>query len=207
VYGRRIGEETLSFGHEGLLYKRSFIMYDRKTKSLWVHVTGEAVKGPRRGDRLKFLPSVVVNWGEWKKRYPKTTVLEGQHARGFMGAYTLNDRRKQFGLSVGDGKNVRLYRFADLAKQPVLHDTFDDKPIVVVFHDKAGAARAYVRGDRKFSFQEGVLTDDKGRAWDWFTGWALGEGDDATLEPVPATVWLANRWRGHFPKGDVYKSK
>ena len=47
VYSRKIGEKTYSFGHEGVLYRRSFIMYDKQTESLWIHTTGEAVKVDR----------------------------------------------------------------------------------------------------------------------------------------------------------------
>ncbi len=66
MYGRKLGEKTLSFGHEGVLYRRSFVMYDRETESLWVHVTGEAIKGELKGNRLDFSPSEVVSWRTWK---------------------------------------------------------------------------------------------------------------------------------------------
>lgn len=89
MYGRKLVDRTLTFGHEGLLYKNSFVMYDQETKSLWVHTTGEAVRGPLAGRRLDFLPSLVVPWSVWKAKYPATTVLLGRQARGFMGTFAL----------------------------------------------------------------------------------------------------------------------
>jgi len=183
------------------LYKRSFIMYDRGTKSLWVHVSGEAVRGERKGQKLKFLPSVIMQWGEWKLRNPLTTVLEGRAARGMMGHYGLKRDLKNYGLSVGEGKNVRLYRFSDLAKTPVINDSMPLGPIVVVYDKKTGVARAFMRGERTFNLKDGKLVDDKGAVADPFTG----RGAELTLESVPATVWLRNRWRAHFPKGEIYK--
>ena len=74
------------FGHEGLLYENSFVMYDKGTDSLWIHVTGEAVTGPLKGNKLQFFPSVVTSWKAWKKKYPHTGVLEGRRDEGFMGS-------------------------------------------------------------------------------------------------------------------------
>jgi len=189
------------------LYKRSFIMYDRSTKSLWVHVTGKCVKGKRRGQQLKFLPSMVVSWGEWKKRYPKSTVLQGRMARGMMGRYGVKGQFSKYGLSVGEGKQVKLYRFTDLEKRPLVTDDFNGQKIMVVFDKKLGVGRAFLRGEHSFSFEKGVLKDERGRVWDWFTGWEEGKGKRGTLEPVPATVWLVNRWRAHNPGGEVFAPK
>ena len=60
----------MSFGHAGILLENSFVMYDRGTDSLWVHVTGRAVWGPLKGEQLEFVPST-----ENKKKYtPSPTV-------------------------------------------------------------------------------------------------------------------------------------
>ncbi len=66
MYGRKLGETTYSFGHEGILYRQSFIMYDKQTYSKWIHTTGEAVQGPCKGKVLTFLPNTVTSWKKWK---------------------------------------------------------------------------------------------------------------------------------------------
>ena len=207
MYSRRIGDETLAFGHEGILYKRSFIMYDRSTQSLWVHVSGEAIKGKRKGQQLKFLPSVITTWGDWKMRHLHTTVLEGRKARGMMGDYRLKRELGRFGLSVGDGKQVRLYPFPILKERPVLLDTFGGKPVVVVFDAQTTVARAFRSGGRKLARKGDVLVDDKGGAWDWFTGLPKNAKAELALEAVPATVWLTDRWKAHNPEGEIYAPK
>ena len=60
MHDRRVNGKTLSFGHAGILYRNSFVMYDRETESLWVHVTGRAEVGPREGWQLRFMPSTVT---------------------------------------------------------------------------------------------------------------------------------------------------
>jgi len=66
---------TLEFGHEGVLYKKSFTMYDKRTDSKWNHSTGHAMAGKLVGTELKILPSRVMRWKSWKQIYPNMKVL------------------------------------------------------------------------------------------------------------------------------------
>lgn len=51
-------------------------MYDHQTRSLWSHITGEAIEGPLKGKQLKPLASMPqIAWKTWRKNYPKTKVL------------------------------------------------------------------------------------------------------------------------------------
>ena len=49
MHERRLNGVTLEFGHAGILYRNSFVMYERETDSLWVHVSGRAEVGARPG--------------------------------------------------------------------------------------------------------------------------------------------------------------
>ena len=140
-----------------------------------------------------------MKWGDWKKRYPKSTVLEGRNARGMMGSYRLDRETSKYGLSVGEGKQVRLYRFADLEKTPVVNDG----AVVVVYDKKSGTARAFARGEHKFAMKDGALVTEMDVEFDAFTG----RGGTVALDPVPATVWLLHRWRAHNPGGETYRPK
>ena len=51
-------------------------MYDHQTRSLWSHITGEAIQGPLSGKRLKPLASMPqITWKTWQLNYPNTQVL------------------------------------------------------------------------------------------------------------------------------------
>jgi hypothetical protein len=103
--------EVLSFGHAGILHENSFVMYDRKTESLWVHVTGRAEWGPMRGKQLPFIPSTVTTWQQWKQAHPGTLVLAGRGTRGFMGTYKAFARPDDLGLAVVVRFKGKLYPF------------------------------------------------------------------------------------------------
>ena len=117
MYRRTLDDKVLSFGHAGILYEQSFIMYDRQTESLWVHVTGEAVHGPLKGKRLEFMPSTVTNWANWKKNYPFTQVLPGYRRGGFMGTYVGPFRSDILGLAVIVKLKAKLYPYQVLERQ------------------------------------------------------------------------------------------
>ncbi len=76
MYDRDLEGETLTFGVSGKLWKNALIMYDRQTDSLWSHLTGEAVLGPLKGQRLKTYPAAMLRYSEWKHLYPETLVLK-----------------------------------------------------------------------------------------------------------------------------------
>ncbi len=51
-------------------------MYDHQTRSLWSHITGEAIQGPLKGKQLKPLASMPqIEWKTWMENYPNTKVL------------------------------------------------------------------------------------------------------------------------------------
>ena len=57
-----------------MLWKRSLIMYDLETKTLWSHILGEAMHGPLKGAKLEILDSSLVAWSSWSKSHPNTKV-------------------------------------------------------------------------------------------------------------------------------------
>jgi len=216
VYGRKVGDRVLDFGHEGVLYRRSFVMYDKQTGSLWLHVTGEALKGPLKGTRLRFLPSEVVPWREWRRRHPDTRVLLGRKAPGMMGTFALRAAGERYGISVGEGRRVRLYRLTLLERVPVVQDELDGRPVVVAYDPRTGGAAAFAAtlDDRVLHFAtvlgreedaEALMRDaETGSLWSRLRGACVaGPLAGKELRRLPATAWLVERWRGFFPGGPV----
>jgi len=218
VHSRKIGDTVYTFGHEGVLYRSSFVMYDKQTDSLWIHTTGEAVKGPSKGKVLTFLPSTVTTWKTWKTLHPQTTVLGGRPAKGFMGHFGMKEKPETYGLSLGQGPDPKLYPFSVLMKRRVVNDTFDGRDVVIVYDAESRTARAYARGEHTFAWKDGALRDEKGRTWDLLRGLLAGKtpteagskaaGSKAGMErlmPLPATTWLLVRWKGFHPHSAVFK--
>jgi len=76
VYARTVGERTLTFIVSGKLWRNSLIMQDRETNTLWSHITGEAMEGELKGNKLEHIPAVQTTWSEWVKEHPETRVLK-----------------------------------------------------------------------------------------------------------------------------------
>jgi len=76
VYGRRLGERTLTFGVSGKLADDDLVMYDRETGSEWKQSLGECITGPLEGAELTARPGQVLTWGEFTEAYADGLVLQ-----------------------------------------------------------------------------------------------------------------------------------
>lgn len=202
----------LSFGHEGVLYKRSFVMYDRETNSKWNHSTGLCMKGPLKGSRLRILPTRITSWSHWVELHPDTSVFMGPRNGGFMGTY-LRKRPAHYGIAVSHGLRSRLYPFSDLAKQGLINDNFDDTPYVAVFDQSDGRAFVFRREIESRVLTFDAIPSDPGEAllmrdretqsvWKRLDGRAIeGELAGEELAPAIAIPWLIKRWRAIYGEG------
>ncbi|RMD94031.1 MAG: DUF3179 domain-containing protein, partial [Calditrichaeota bacterium] len=79
MYGREYQGKTLSFEPSGGLMNSSLVMQDRETDSYWSIMTGDAIGGKMKGEKLKELPvGVKMKWKDWIKKHPNTLVLSVQ---------------------------------------------------------------------------------------------------------------------------------
>jgi hypothetical protein len=74
-YERRVGDDTLTFGVSGYLYRANLMLFDRETGSLWSQLLGGAVTGRMRGATLRRIAIAHETWGQWRSRHPETLVL------------------------------------------------------------------------------------------------------------------------------------
>ena len=78
VFDREVDGRELTFGVSGRLLMNSLVMYDRETNSLWSQFAGEAIFGPMDGTKLEIVASQLTPWGDWRRQYPDTLVLDNQ---------------------------------------------------------------------------------------------------------------------------------
>ncbi|MGH2377076.1 MAG: DUF3179 domain-containing protein [Candidatus Limnocylindria bacterium] len=77
---------TTTFGTSGQLYNSNLVMYDRATDSMWPQLFATAVRGDRKGERLRELTgAVTTTFGRWKRKHPDGLVLSTDtgHARSY----------------------------------------------------------------------------------------------------------------------------
>ena len=149
-------------------------MYDHQTRSLWSHITGEAIRGRLKGKRLKPLASTPqIAWKTWQLNYPRTQVLSvptgggmresltqdvyaDYHASqraGVSGMEYTDDRLPNKSLVIGvqvvakDGTTqFRAYPLTHFMKTSVINDTLGEIPLLI-FHDKTSFATAVFTRD------------------------------------------------------------
>ncbi len=218
MYRRKLDDKVLSFGHAGILYEQSFIMYDRQTESLWVHVTGEAAHGPLKGKRLDFMPSTVTSWANWKKSYPDTRVLPGYRRGGFMGTYVGPFQSDILGLAVVVKLKAKLYPYGMLARKNLVNDEFNGAKVVVYYSpgDATGTAwrreldgrvLTFTRSERKDADGNVLLRDNEtGSLWSWLRGEAVGgELKGRKLRQLLYNPILNERFAAFYPGAPIYE--
>jgi len=161
LFDARAGGRRFEFGSSGFLFRSNKLMYDRQTKTLWNHLTGEPVIGELAGSgtRLTRLPVVITSWGEWRRQHPRTTVLSQAtghqrpyHAGAAYGRYfastgtmfpvwqksgALHDKARVFTLVLdGRAKAYALEALNDAGG--VLNDELAGRALVVHYRDAVG---------------------------------------------------------------------
>ena len=76
VHRRQIDGTDIVFGNQGALWGNAMTWWDHDTGSVWSQPIGEAILGPRKGERIELLPSSLTLWGAWKEEHPQTVALD-----------------------------------------------------------------------------------------------------------------------------------
>ena len=221
MYARPVidGKQT-TLGVSGMLWRDALIMYDRDSRSLWSQVDGQAVAGPRKGDRLEEVPSEMTTWGEWKRKHPQTVVLVKPPLGGspYDGYFADPERIGVRGSGNPDsrlpGKELVLGlerdgRFAAVPlelveAQRVVNVKALGAPLVVT------PSAAYDRraGDRTFVFEaiDGTTMRDHETQsrWSSDTGTAIdGPMRDTKLERVSTKLVYWGVWARFHPRSEI----
>ena len=160
--------ERRFFGFHGI-WQGTAVLYDRKTQSRWLHLTGECIDGDYDGATLTPIAGRHVEWREWVRDHPDTKVMQpieadkklyfgGGGARrgsrfwpeGFLPTIESRDPRLLptalcYGVVVDE--HAKAYPFSRLKRDPdgLVLDQVGDVPIVVVYDRDPGSAVAYDR--------------------------------------------------------------
>jgi len=233
VWETTVDGRALHF-HLAGINNQNFIMRDDETGSWWQQVTGKAIFGPLKGQKLRPVVHDELTFALWKREKPEGRVLRPDEAVMRAGLYapanweermtkvrvttsqtpdnTLEPRTLVVGLTV-NGASI-AYPFAALLKQSPIIDDLGGVPIFIVVGDDKKSVRAYERliEGRKFEFfvkpQSAplLLVDaETGSEWD-FTGKATsGSLAGHQLQPVPVLNDYWFDWKTYHPKTTIYQ--
>ena len=233
TYARHDGEQELTFGVSGYLWRENLVMYDRQTDSWWSQASGESIRGPKAGRRLRMYPSDMMTWKQWRTLHPETLVLskrvsgrlEGMrdtyrsyHQSGEIGVTgRLRGLRRALGFKeqvAGFTLNGTAYAVPldDLDDDPVLQTSADDQGLLIVGTPDERTAKIFLTNRTGWSYSRTergrvILKDaSSGAEWDGFTGKPLDDNETGEqLLEVPANVsyWFA--WALFYPESRVIK--
>lgn len=78
VYSRNLNGKVLTLAASGWIYRRTFVLYDKETMSLWYPDRGglRGISGTHIGLLLPRIKSEYTTWREWLNDHPDTKVLK-----------------------------------------------------------------------------------------------------------------------------------
>ena len=207
MYATEVNGQVLNLAVSGKLWKRSLVMVDEETQSLWSHILGRGMSGKHKGTRLKLLPSTLTDWESWREDYPLTTVLMmSRTGKEFQRDFYRDPSR--FVLGVSRGNKAKAWPFDQLVRTPLLNDTFQTDPVVVYFEAASGAGYVYQRvaNETTLTFQQqGDVIIDKATksTWNLRRGEAIaGPLQGTKLKAVSSVPSFRKAWDIFHPSSE-----
>jgi len=206
VHRRDLDGEVLVFGNQGALWGNAMTWWDHDTGTVWSQPLGEAIIGPRKGQRLDLVASQLTSWETWQEDHPETLALD---APGGNSRFDL----RQMSIVVDFSAEVGVYPILTLSSLGPANDVVAGVPVAIVldpttedrwsvFHRRVGADVL------TFTIVDGAVVDNEtGTTWDPANGRALsGPLEGEILDTLPGftsyqsdarTFWPdARHWEG-----------
>ena len=206
-------------------------MRDEATGSWWQQITGEAIQGSFKGQKLKPVDMDELTFGTWKCENPNGIVLRPDPKILALHKYESADWETQVGkmpvttsasidkalepraLIVGVSINgkTKAYPFASLAKQSPILDTVGGVDILLLLAEDKKSVRVFDRtvNDRTLEFLRVVESNDlmdaeTGSKWD-FSGRAVSGGlEDSQLKKIAVIKDYWFDWKTYNPDTQLY---
>lgn len=152
VFEREYQDRVLHFGVSGMLRNSDLIMWDHETMSWWQQFTGQGIVGRLAGAQLTVLPSLVVDWGTFKREHPDALILANQGGydpnsvsyagydergpiEGFFNENRIDNRLPAMQRVLGyfNAAGAVAYPLNHLAELGVVNDVIGGEPLVVFY--------------------------------------------------------------------------
>lgn len=172
VHRREVDGTEVVFGNQGALWGNAMTWWDHDTGSVWSQPLGEAILGPRKGQRIELLPSQLTTWEAWRESHPDTVALD---APGGRSGFDLAD----MAIVVDLAGDAAAYPVEDLRELGPANDIVGGVPIAVVVDpgdDTRWAVFSRQLDDRTVVLEiaDGALRDEEtGTVWDPVRGIGL----------------------------------
>jgi hypothetical protein len=218
--------------HLAGINNQNFIMQDEETGSWWQQITGEAIFGSSKGQRLKLVPHDELSFALWKQEHPDGRVLlpddskpwkqfsedwEARTARlpvlaALNPDTSLSPRTQIVGIKIG--AIAKAYPLSTIQEQNPILDYIADTPLIIVVAEDKKSVRAFERriDGRELEFfakpdsQALRLVDvQTGSDWD-FTGKAVrGQYAGRKLKQIYSLNDYWFDWKAYNPGTGLFR--
>jgi hypothetical protein len=232
VWTREIAGLRLTF-HLAGINNQNFLMRDEQTGTYWQQITGAAISGPLKGNRLNLVLSDELLFSTWKSEQPQGTVLNDvpQYIAEYANRdwdvrmkraptvlsfpeHSLADRDLMLGIRAFGTSRAFLYD--RVISEKVVKDHVGSEPILLVvgpddqsvraFRNRTSGAEGPVNFYRTAGKSSSALLMDDATGSEWnFQGCATsGKSKGVCLEPIPMLKDYWFDWRNYNPQTTVY---
>ena len=154
-----VNGQTLKFQLAGI-NNQNFIMRDAETGSWWQQISGEAIQGALKGQKLAPVDFDEISYGIWKRENPSGRVLRPENGKIEDADWeaqvakmpvristemdkTLETRALVVGVTV-NGKS-KAYPFSAIEKQAPILDSVGGRDIVILLGEDKKSVRVFER--------------------------------------------------------------
>jgi hypothetical protein len=138
-------------------WRNGVMVMSHKDGTFYSCLTGIAFDGPKKGERLKPVPTLTSRWGFWIKHYPQTVAYHmfDKYQPKELPTESNSDEQKtrlppdtrlgaeEMVLGVADGDSVRAYPVAALKESGLVRDRVGDQDRIIVWYGPTQTAAAY----------------------------------------------------------------
>ena len=205
VHRRIINGQEVVFGVQGALLGNAMTFWDHDTGSIWSQPTGEAVAGPRKGQRLEAFPVSFTTWDAWQEIHPTTLALDvSAGATGFA--------LERMAIVLDLAGDAVGFRYPDVVEVGVVNEVVGGLEVAVVV-DPANENRweTFARrlDDRvlTLAIENGSLIDrETGTTWDPVRGLGVsGPLAGESLGVLPGFTIFPGDFGTFWPDGRFWK--
>jgi uncharacterized protein DUF3179 len=228
-----VKDQSLKFHLSGI-NNQNFIMKDEETGSWWQQVTGEAIFGPLKGQKLNLVSHDELSFALWKREHPDGRVLRPDDSKPWKRfsedweEHTaklpvlpelnpdarLSARTQVLGLKLG-GRS-KAYPLSVIQEQSVILDDIADTPIVIVKADDKKSIRAFERRidgqvielfAKPDSRPLRLVDTQTGSEWDFSGKCVSGKHNGRMLKKIHFLRDYWFDWKAYNPETEIYSSE
>ena len=228
--GGYVSAFTKDYGYEFYGWRGGVMVVKGKDGTLWSALSGIAFDGPKKGQRLERLPSLMTDWGYWLMLHPESTaynLFDGKkyplaelpaelsaEAKESMG--NLDSRLVPLAnvLGVEIGAKTKAYPLDGSGERACFTDELAGQTVAVFWYKPTRSAIAYngSLNGRKLTFYADDISPETAPFKDKETAtrWTLaGRGVDGPLKGEELS-WVRSiqcrwyAWAAEYPKTEVY---